>query len=96
MAEAERPLAVIFHVKIEEGREGLFYATSPEFPGLLVAEEDLDSLLEEVPRVVEAMFKAQGKDVYVIQSGRPKDSETLAPPPWVAIPAQIAARANAG
>ena len=91
----DAPRAFIVHVKIDEGRAGLLYATSPELPGLLVAERSRDALLEEIPLVIEALFREQGKTVRVIEAMRAPGSDTLAPAPWVAIPAHIAASAAA-
>jgi hypothetical protein len=44
----------IFRVKIEEGTAGLFYATSPDVRGLLVAKPDLESLEEAIPTAIRA------------------------------------------
>jgi len=89
------PRAQIINIIIEAGREGLFYARSPELPGLLVAEESLDALSDEIPRVIEGMFHEMGKAVDVYKAERPHGSDALGPPPWVAIPAHIAANAPA-
>ncbi len=86
--------AFIISIKIDEGRTGLLYATSPEMPGLLVAAEDRDSLLDEVPRVIKAMFQAKGLEVAVLPSSRAPGATSLESPPWVAIPAHLAALAN--
>ena len=85
----------IINVIIEDGKEGLLYARSPEMLGLLVAERDMDALLDEIPRVIEGIYHEMGIDVKVFESERPRGSETLGPPPWVAIPAHIAASAPA-
>lgn len=83
--------AHIIRIRVEQGQEGLLYVTSPDLPGLLVAAEDRDGLVEEVPKVIEAIFQQEGKPVLVLEAYRPSGSETLEPPPWVAIPAHIAA-----
>lgn len=93
-ARAER--ALIIRIRVEEGREGLLYATSPDLLGLMVAAEDRDALLDEVPKVIQALLQQEGGQVLVIEAHRPADSETLEPPPWVAIPAHVAAKASAG
>jgi hypothetical protein len=36
--------ATVVHVKVEEGRTGLFYASSPDMKGLLVAEPTIVAL----------------------------------------------------
>ena len=83
--------AHIIRIRVDEGREGLLYATSPDLPGLMVAAEDRDGLFDEVPKVIEAIFQQEGEMVLVLEAHRPSGSETLEPPPWVAIPAHIAA-----
>ncbi len=87
--------AFIITIVIEEGKEGLLYARSPEMPGLLVAEKDRDALFDEIPRVIEGMFREMGKAVIIYEAERPRGSDTLGPSPWVAIPALIAANAPA-
>ena len=69
--------ARIIHIRIEAGEEGLLYATSPEMPGLLVAEKDMDALMTEVPRVIKALFEALGDQVVIIETERPIGSATL-------------------
>ncbi len=65
--------AKIIHIRVEEGEEGLIYATSPEMPGLLVAEEDLDALFVEVPRVIKALLEFKG---VIVETGRPGGSDS--------------------
>jgi len=94
MVETERrhaSRASIITIEIEEGTEGLLYATSPELPGMLVAERDLERLTAEIPRVIVLMFRAKGEDVRVLPARRPATDRTLSPTPWVAIPADIIA-----
>ncbi|MFP6748125.1 MAG: hypothetical protein VCD66_11070 [Alphaproteobacteria bacterium] len=78
--------ADIVHIWIEEGDAGLLYATSPELPGLLLAEPDRESLNREIPGVIKAMYKAQGVDVDVLPIRNQDDHW-----PWVAIPTHVVA-----
>lgn len=43
-------------INIEKGKEGLFYATSPEIKGFLVAEKTLIECIEQIP---EAFYKLE-------------------------------------
>lgn len=46
----------------EQGKAGLYYATSPDLPGLLVAESTLEALDEAIPLAIEDMRRAgEGK-----------------------------------
>ena len=83
MSKTER--ADIIRVKVEEGKAGLFYATSPDLRGLLVAEPDLDALFEAIPREITNLYAAKGMKVVV--TGAKDASEYY---PWVAIPSEVA------
>jgi hypothetical protein len=80
--------ATIVRVKVEEGKAGLFYATSPDLKGLLVAEPSIDALDAAIPRVITDMYAACGVHV-VVTKARDEDPEFY---PWVAIPADVAHR----
>ena len=54
------PRARIVRVKIEEGRTGLFYATSPDLKGLLVAEPTMDALEAAVPQAIADLYAVAG------------------------------------
>lgn len=84
--------AQIIRVKIEEGRTGLFYATSPDLRGLLVAEPDMASLYDAIPQAISDLFEVQGTKVIVAAAER--DGEALRP--WIAMPAEVAQLALAG
>ncbi len=45
-------------VKKEQGKAGLFYATSPDLKGLLVAEKTLEALEKAIPKAIKALAKA--------------------------------------
>lgn len=78
--------AKIVRVKVEEGKAGLFYATSPDLKGLLVAEPTIDALDVAIPKVIVDMYAACGINV-VVTKAQDDDPEFY---PWVAIPAEIA------
>jgi hypothetical protein len=68
-----------FTIKIEKGRSGLLFATSPEIKGLLVGEPTLHKLLSHVPVAIAALETAAalGAPGGVIE---PRKS-VLSPPP---------------
>jgi hypothetical protein len=80
--------ALIVRVKIEEGKAGLFYATSPDLKGLLVAEPTIDALDEAIPGAIAELYEAICGAKVVVTKAK-DDSEFY---PWVAIPAHIARR----
>ena len=77
--------ATIVRVKVEQGKAGLFYATSPDLRGLLVAEPSFDALFEAVPQAITDLYAAKG--VKVVVTSAKDDSDFY---PWVAIPAEVA------
>jgi hypothetical protein len=78
----------IIRVKIERGKAGLFYATSPDLKGLVVGRPDVDALFEAVPQAITELYAAMGVDV-VVTIAKNDDPDFY---PWVAIPAEVAAR----
>ena len=76
----------IVRVKVEEGKAGLFYATSPDLKGLLVAEATFDALDVSIPKVITDMYAACGVKV-VVTKAQDDDPNFF---PWVAMPAEIA------
>jgi hypothetical protein len=79
--------AQIVRVKIEEGRQGLFYATSPDLKGLLVAQTTIDQLENEIPKAITALYAACNVEVVVTKAEDGDDDLT----PWVAVPVALAA-----
>jgi hypothetical protein len=80
---------MIVRIKIEEGKSGLFFATSPDLPGLLVEERTMDALEEAIPQVItNLLLEAYGTKVVVTQA-TDADPEFF---PWVVMPAAIARR----
>jgi hypothetical protein len=88
MSASASTKAIIVRVKVEEGKTGLFYATSPDLKGLLVAEPTLDALDESIPKIIAQMYAACGVDVVVAQA-KDNDPHFF---PWVAIPTETARR----
>jgi hypothetical protein len=82
--------ARIVRIKCEKGKAGLFYATSPDLKGLLVAESTADELQRAIPKAIRDMYAASGVDVVVSPTDAPDDGRT-----WVALPAAIAREALA-
>ncbi|WP_257194812.1 MULTISPECIES: hypothetical protein [unclassified Bradyrhizobium] len=78
--------AKIVRVKVEEGKAGLFYATSPDLKGLLVAEPNIDQLDDAVSKSIADLYAACGESVLVTKA-QDADPEFF---PWVAIPADLA------
>jgi hypothetical protein len=88
MADAQMG-AKIVRVKVKEGKTGLFFATSPDLKGLLVAEPTLDVLRRAIPNAISAMYAACGVPVVVtFIDNAPDDDQS-----WVAFPAEVAKQA---
>ena len=72
----------------------MLYATSPDLTGLFVAAPDRETLAEEIPAVIKAMFKVRNMEVEVWPARRhASEGPTVEPWPWVAVPAHLAANA---
>jgi hypothetical protein len=87
MSEAA-PKARLVRITCEKGKTGLFYATSPDLRGLLVAEATVEALTEAIPKAIQEMYAASGVEVVVSPVEEPEEGHT-----WVAIPAVIAREA---
>jgi hypothetical protein len=83
--------AKLIRVTIERGREGLFYAESPDMKGLFVAKATLDELREEIPVVIGRMYEACDVDVDVREVEDENDNSWVAVPVRKSDPALIAA-----
>jgi hypothetical protein len=75
-------------VRIEEGKTGLFFATSPDLKGLLAAEPTVDALHEAIPKAIVDLYGACGVAVVVSMLDQTDDAFQ----PWVAFPADVARR----
>jgi predicted RNase H-like HicB family nuclease len=80
--------AKIVRIKIEEGKTGLFFATSPDLPGLLVAEPTIDELDQVIPQAIAELLEAMCGAKVVVTKAK-DDSEFH---PWVAMPLAVARR----
>jgi hypothetical protein len=80
--------AKIIRVRVEEGKAGLFYATSPDLKGLLVAEPNIDELDEAISKSITDLYAVCGVSV-VVTKAQDDDPDFF---PWVAIPAEVADR----
>lgn len=78
--------AKIIRIDIEEGRAGLFYATSPNMKGLLVAENTKEKLLLAVPDAIRDLYAACGVAV-VVTMAEDGDGDLS---PFIAIPSELA------
>jgi hypothetical protein len=85
--------AEVIEIEISEGEAGLLYATSEDLPGLLVAADNLTSVLNEIPGVIKALFAAKHitVDVYPVRRDRLQSGHRNWP--WVAVPTHVAAAA---
>jgi hypothetical protein len=86
MSASASTRAKIIRVKVEQGKAGLFYATSPDLKGLLVAESNIKDLDEAVSKGIAELYAACGEKV-VVTKAQDDDPEFF---PWVAIPAEVA------
>ena len=75
--------AKIISVLIQKGDAGLYHATSSDMLGLFVSGKTEDEVKTAVPRVIEALFDAQGESVTVIEA---EDRGGPAAAPWVVLP----------
>jgi hypothetical protein len=87
MADANMKARMV-RIRREEGKTGLFYATSPDLKGLLVAEPTLDALELAIPKAIADLYAASGTAVVVTRVEDEFDDHRL----WVAVPAEIARR----
>jgi hypothetical protein len=84
--------AKIVRVKIEADQSGLYFATSRDLKGLLVAERRREDLNQAISDAITALYAACGVRVIVTMA---EDSNGDGDCPWVAVPAEIARAALA-
>jgi hypothetical protein len=83
--------AKIVRVKIEADTSGLYFATSRDLKGLLVAERKREDLNQAIADAITALYAADG--IHVIAAmAEDNDGDDC---PWVAIPAEVARAALA-
>lgn len=92
MSGSSQYKAKLLHVQVKEGRTGLFFATSNELKGLLVAEPTLDALERAIPSAISDLYKASGLNVFVTKLDAKMSSEDTVKigTPWVAFHADLA------
>lgn len=83
--------AKMIRIRVEEDPVGLFYATSPDLPGLLVAKPTFGELEADIPRAIAELYAVCGVEV-VVSKLEDQDDDFH---PWVAFPANLARRALA-
>jgi hypothetical protein len=76
----------IIRVEFEEGRAGLFYATSPNLKGLLVAEDTREKCELAVPQAIRDLYSACGVSVVVTMAEDGNGDSS----PFIAIPSELA------
>ena len=83
--------AKIVRVKIEADKSGLYFATSRDLKGLLVAERRREDLNQAIADAIIALYAACGVRVIVTMAEYGDGDDC----PWVAVPAEIARAALA-
>lgn len=78
--------AKIVRVTVEEDKTGLFFATSPQLKGLLVAKQTLDELHAAIPQAIYELYAVCGEEVLV----SPADDGVGGEETWVAFPKEAA------
>lgn len=77
----------IVRVKVEQDDVGLFFATSPDLKGLLVAEPTREALDTAIPAAVKALYAACGLHVVVSKANEDDQGDY---PPWISFRAELA------
>jgi hypothetical protein len=91
MSEATMKARIV-RISCEKGKTGLFYATSSDLKGLLVAEATIDALQKAIPAAIRDMYAALGVEVVVSPVDEPDHDDHRT---WVALPVAIAREALA-
>ncbi len=76
--------AKLVRVAIEADESGLYFATSPDLLGLLVAKTSVAELRKHIPIEIQRLFLAS--DVEVAVSELDEDADDRQPGSWVAVP----------
>jgi hypothetical protein len=82
--------AQLIRIKIERGKSGLLFATSPDLKGLYVGKRTVEELEQAIPEIIAELYAAC--DVHVVVT-KVEDSTHGDASPWVAIPISIAREA---
>lgn len=78
--------AKIVHVSIEQDKTGLFFATSSQLKGLLVAKHSLDEVRAAIPQAIYELYSVCGVEILVSPAEDDSDSDET----WVAFPKEAA------
>jgi predicted RNase H-like HicB family nuclease len=78
----------IVRVEREQGKAGLFYATSPDLKGFLAAGKTREALEKAIPQAIKDLYAAHDMEVIVSPVDEPPEDKEM----WVAFPAEIARR----
>jgi|GEM_PF-1943256 len=92
MSETELETKIV-RITVDQGEAGLFYATSPDLAGLLVAEHSVEALESAIPEAIGDLYAACGEKVFVIPANDYSGQHSSRA--WVKVPAQIAQNALA-
>lgn len=79
----------IVHVERDQGKAGLFYATSSDLKGFIVAEKTREALEAAIPQAIKRLYAAHGVEVIVSPAEELQEDREM----WVAFPTEIARRA---
>lgn len=67
-----KPITHHYEVVVEQGREGLFYGTSPQLPGFLIAGKSEAELIKDAPRAVHNWWAVKNNAVSTVVVTAPK------------------------
>jgi hypothetical protein len=84
---AESSLAKVIRVNIEFDQTGLFYATSPDLKGLLVAKSTIKDLETAIPQAITNLYLATGESVVVIPANDMDGERPIKT--WVGLPSSV-------
>jgi hypothetical protein len=84
---AETKVVKVIRVNIEHDPAGLFYATSPDLKGLLVAENSEQAVIEAVPEAISGLYTAMGVSVVIFPAGDLDGDHPMKT--WVGVPSGL-------
>lgn len=76
----------IVRVEREQGKAGLFYATSPDLKGFLASGKTREALEKAIPQAIKDLYAAHDIEVIVSPVGEPPEDQEM----WIAFPVEIA------
>ena len=92
----DRSLVEILTIDIEE-RDGLFYATCPALPEMMLAHHEIEVVMRQIPVIVKAIYEHdRGRIVSVLPATeRGKKPSLPMHRPWAVLPSAMLAQAHA-